>query len=147
VTCRRRVGDCEREAGAAPPTSGGGLAKRVGKSRSGQFARQQLRQRQLPSEHVGGHAGEVALHLVDLISAGLRLLEPVLHDVEVAVEQIDPLVLHRQPSTAIYEPPPRPRLDHGALEAERAHVVGADRVAVVEPEVPVAIRMGNAARA
>jgi hypothetical protein len=71
----------------------------------------------------------------------------VLSDVQIAVEQIDPLVLHRQPSTAIYEPPPRPRLDHSAVEAERAHVVGPDRVAVVEPEVPVAIWMDNAARA
>jgi hypothetical protein len=68
-------------------------------------------------------------------------------DVEVAVEQIDPLALHRQPGTAIYEPPPRPRLDHGAVEAERAHVVGPDRVTVVEPEVPVAIRMDDAAGA
>ena len=51
------------------------------------------------------------------------------------------------PGTAIYEPPARPRLDHGALETERAHVVGPDRVAVVEPEVPVAIRMDNASRA
>ena len=82
--------------------------------------------------------------LVDLISAGLRLLEPVLDDVEIAVA--DRPLLHRQPSTAIYSAP-TPPARHGALEAERAHVVGPDRVAVVEPEVPVAIRMDNAARA
>lgn len=30
-----------------------------------------------PCQHVSGHAGEVALHLVDLVPAGLPLVEPV----------------------------------------------------------------------
>jgi hypothetical protein len=49
-------------------------------------------------------------------------------------KQIDPLTLHRKPGAAVREPPPRPRLDHGALEAERAHVVGPNDIAVVEAE-------------
>jgi hypothetical protein len=86
-------------------------------------------------------------HPVDLVPARLRLVEPVPDDVEAAVEQIDPLALHPQPGAAVHEPPPRPRLDHGALETERPHVLGSDRIAVVEPEVPVAVRMDKTAPA
>jgi hypothetical protein len=70
----------------------------------------------------------------------------VLDDLEVAVEEIDPLTLDRQLAAAVSEPSPVPRLDHGALETERPHVLGADRVAVVEPEPPFTVRLHKAAR-
>jgi len=40
-------------------------------------------------------AGHVALHSVDVVVAGLRLVDPVLDDVEFAVTEIDPLTLDR----------------------------------------------------
>ena len=74
-------------------------------------------------------------------------VEPVLDDVEVAVDQMDRLVIHREPGAADHEPPPLPRLDDRALETQGAHVVRPDRVAVVEPKVPVPGRIEKAAAA
>jgi hypothetical protein len=42
---------------------------------------------------VAGHSGDVPVHLLDLVPAGLGLIEPVLDGAEVAVEQIGPLPL------------------------------------------------------
>jgi hypothetical protein len=86
-----------------------------------------------------------SLHLVDLVPAGLRLLEPVPDDVEVAVEQINPLVLHRQPAAAIHEPPPRPRCPRSRAHARRRP--GSPLVSRARAPVAVRMEMDSAARA
>jgi hypothetical protein len=60
-------------------------------------------------------------------------------DVEVAVEEIDALAVHRQRGAAVGHPPALSRLADRALKAEPAQVVGPQPAAVVEPQAPVAV--------
>ena len=89
----------------------------------------------------------MAGHGIDLEAALLRLRQPVLDGVQVAVEEVDPFALDRQPGAAVDDAPPLPRRDDLSLVAEGADGVGVDAAAVVEPEVPVAIGPRRAARA
>jgi catechol 2,3-dioxygenase-like lactoylglutathione lyase family enzyme len=89
--CRQRWGAARRSASGNPGR--------------GNLPREHFRQRKLPSQHVGGLAADIALHRVDLAPAGLRLVD-MLYDVDLAVEQIDPLALHRKPGAAVHEPRP-----------------------------------------
>jgi hypothetical protein len=78
---------------------------------------------------------------------GLGIGRPVLHGREVAVHEIDAGAVDLEPGAAVRDRPPLPRREHLAGEAERADVIGIDRRAVVEPEVPIRMRARRARRA
>jgi hypothetical protein len=60
-------------------------------------------------------------------------------EVNIAVEEVNPLVSNGEPGTAIDQSSPLPRIYDGSLEAERAQAIGIERMSIVDAEIPVAI--------
>src|SRR5262249_10205211 len=128
----------------APPPHGGAFTERVGERGTGvRGAREHAVQREFAGQRVGRDPGDVPDLAVHLEAAGLGFTRPVLDILEVAVDEVDPLAVDREPRTAVRDLAPLSGFEYFPGEAERPYRRGIDRAPVVEPEIPIAVGPGG----
>ena len=60
--------------------------------------------------------------------------------IQIPIQQIDPLSIYVEPRPTVVQPPPRPRLDHLPGKPKRPNRRRVDLPAIVQAEVPIALR-------
>ena len=131
----------------ASQRSAAARASASGKAWPRQLAGDGHAERELADRQVGRRAGEVAVLGEDLEPALLRLGGPALDQVEVAEQDVDRHAVDGEPRPAVDDRAPLAELGDVAVVPEPPHVLGVERAAVVDAEVPVAVGPVRARRA
>src|SRR5262249_36770643 len=94
-------GEAQGASGDVAPPACGGFSARVGELWFWQGAFEYLVEGEFAGEGVGGDAGDVADFSVDLEAALFGFLGPVLHIIEVAVDEVDAHAVDGEPGAAV----------------------------------------------
>src|SRR4051812_30850305 len=126
-------------AGAVKPLGGSGSPERAWVADRLELAPQDDVRRDFSREHVGRYAGEVEAEDVDFKPARLGLSGPVLHDVKIAVVDVEVPSVEIEDGPAIHDVTPLEWLKNATRPSARLKGRDIDVAAVVHGKVPVAV--------
>lgn len=118
-----------------------GAAQRLGKLRRRERSAKNSVDRQFSDHQIARYAGQMEHQRLDVEVATLGARDLVLHDIDIAIVDIDSAVVNTHPRPAVeHSTSPRTEIEYLTLPAEIVQVLGIEVTAIVDRSVPIATR-------